>query len=1608
MIGDAFVVISPDTDNFRPLLEVKVREAIAGIDPKIPVGLSIDRSALGQFLSATQRAANIKVNMETTQAAASIVALRDRIQVLSQLVADMPIGADDTKMQATVAKLQGQIAALAAKLSDLRLNADSTALTAKIAAIQAQQVRLAASLENMEAEVEIQAALAQLAKLKAEEDLLTKDAANIRLGISTEGLGTTEAQLLGLEATAKSLSATLSETAAKSAALAAAEAGLSSVNRDLAKAQSDTTAGMASFQRGTGGMVAGLLTARVALFGGVTAVTGFHIAFDALIEAAAVIVPALATAAAGLGAFAVAGSDSAREVYQMVTSIHTVGDAMNATIPPMTGKLEALHDQVRPEVWQLYGDAIDVVHTKTGLFNNLATQTGGVLDTLAARFTVLITNSGPGLAAFLDAGKRDLSEFGQIALSLGDAFDKLIKITQETHIADYLLDIVAAGAKLLDMITKLPTPLLAVVVGLHGLYLWGGLATTGVLNLIGGLTKLAASAAGVKLADTAIGDLAANGNGLEKLSANASILGASVKNLPERFTSLAKSLLSLGENPWAWAAVGVVALTALVVWTLNAKDATDKWIASSQKIVNSASLYTAVNVTASQLVATTGRLSDANQKLADTTGQIGPALTQNSHDAQALNTYHQQLTQTLLTETDRITGVAVQFGTTLPGAMALATFAGVKLSDLTSKQNVVWETALQKISGVVDGYKAMGQGSAQLGNDIAVINVGASDQAKAITNLNTAWDAFIKVVGAPVDTFLTFSQTLVRFGADAEVAGAKITGLGSGVEGVSKKVTNSSIQLQQDFQSSFEAANQLFDAMRSSQAPADQQIKAIKDTVATLVPLAGTSKVAAAEISSLAQEAGGPATTNLQTLKKWAGVTATEGMQGLQKDTDNAAISMSNLSEDAAKLGSTLQSDLNAEMAKSIENAVGLQGAMDKYTTSLHDNGAASAETGTDRKNLYNDLVTVFHNADQAKGVINTLSNAFVQNGVAADTSKAARTQLTKDLVTAADNSRNAQSALSKYTDIVTANGVETSVAKDARSQLVKDLISAGVNSKTAQTDVTNYTTAVKNNGVTSDNAKNARAQLITDILSANNNSKLANTALTNYTTAVKNNGVNSDNAKAARAQLIKDLISAGVNSKTSNTAVTNYTAAIKTNGVNSDAAKAARQQLITDILNASKNAVTGRTDLANYTTAVQDNGAKSSAAQSARAKLLADLKQAGLNSQAAKTLVDGLSKSITLIPGGKQIGITVTGKGTWTISQGASLQNALIAGTSFAAKGAAGGVIPGYGPGNDIVHAMLSPGEGILVPEAVQAIGPGMVHALNARYGGGRKSSGMAHFAAGGVVGGNAAGLSPWINTQYDNTQAAMTQAVANAMTGAVNSAVKQAAAAASGAYLGAGSANYSADIAAVLKAFGLPASLLSNWLRQIATESGGQLNAVNRTDSNAAAGHPSVGLLQIIPGTFAAYAGPYRNTPPLVNYGGGTVSENPMAQIYAAINYARSVYGGAAMASVIGQGHGYAAGTNSAVPGWAVVGENGPEIVKFRGGESVTPSRSITSTASTGYATTPGHAAPMSADTVALLDELRGIRSALGQQGVQFGNVLNGAAGGAAMRGKYSTRRG
>lgn len=276
----------------------------------------------------------------------------------------------------------------------------------------------------------------------------------------------------------------------------------------------------------------------------------------------------------------------------------------------------------------------------------------------------------------------------------------------------------------------------------------------------------------------------------------------------------------------------------------------------------------------------------------------------------------------------------------------------------------------------------------------------------------------------------------------------------------------------------------------------------------------------------------------------------------------------------------------------------------------------------------------------------------------------------------------------------------------------------------------------------------------------------------------------------------------------------------------------------------------------------------------------------------------------------------------------------------------AEGGVLPGYSPGRDSVPALLSPGEGILVPEAVRALGPSFIHDTNRYYSGGRSSGGLG-YAAGGVVEtkGNVTVPGAWdiISGLFTDPVGSVKKLFAGVVEsatripgtglirdalgkipgkiidGAVEAAKKIAAAALSavtsggssavtgslgvGAGGGAGTEKWRGVGLQALGIAGQGPENIGKLLMQMGTESGGRTNAINKQDINWTHGTPSVGLMQVIQPTYRTHHHPSYNAPPF-EYG---VSEDPLSNILASIRYTVAQYHTLAAGW---QGHGYDSG--------------------------------------------------------------------------------------------------
>ena len=104
------------------------------------------------------------------------------------------------------------------------------------------------------------------------------------------------------------------------------------------------------------------------------------------------------------------------------------------------------------------------------------------------RSDVQTAAAAPGM---LQTGEKDLALIGQGFDSLFQILAKFIQATALTHVAE---DLAAVGDAILKVVAAViritPTPVLALVLGLHALSLWGGLAVTAVTKLALGVTGL--------------------------------------------------------------------------------------------------------------------------------------------------------------------------------------------------------------------------------------------------------------------------------------------------------------------------------------------------------------------------------------------------------------------------------------------------------------------------------------------------------------------------------------------------------------------------------------------------------------------------------------------------------------------------------------------------------------------------------------------------------------------------------------------------------------------------------------------------------------------------------------------------------------------------------------------------------------------------------------------------------------------------------------------------------------------------------------------------------------------------------------------------------------
>ncbi len=559
----------------------------------------------------------------------------------------------------------------------------------------------------------------------------------------------------------------------------------------------------------------------------------------------------------------------------------------------------------------------------------------------------------------------------------------VMRAAMDTHIAEILFAIAGGAVKLLGVITSLPTPLLAVAMGLHGLWLWGKLGWATLGSLATRAAGLGVSLVGLAVKFGFVGDagivMAA------KLGASEEQIAA-MNTAAKAETGVLAGLANVGKSLLVPALLAAGAAAVYFAYkSFTGQTATDKWVTSMQAVVNKAPMFDGLNVaygavakTQNELAATAARLAPvmdafgrAEKAAGGGTLELNAAAWQQLLRVAALAGAWRKFTGEAEMATGRLSYLAARYGG-LTQAIGLATLAGVKFSAALGSQ-AGWVNALQKISALVEGYRMMGQSGSAVANDANAVTFSIEMQDSKVQQLNQAWQAFISTIQGGQTGFVGFEQQMLGMGQAATGAGAalRVSGgaarissgavAGAAASAASARVSFSglntaSLNLRSTFQQTITSASTLLQSITTmgsamaNGASGERLIaSASRDVVAQMIPLGTHSAYARAEIYALAQEAGYTGVNSLKAMSQWAGTTAGSASR-LNRAMSQLTIQSSSLNKDVNALGSALGINLNSQMTHAMQVATGFSGKLNTAISALLNSKTA---TGVAQKALH-------------------------------------------------------------------------------------------------------------------------------------------------------------------------------------------------------------------------------------------------------------------------------------------------------------------------------------------------------------------------------------------------------------------------------------------------------------------------------------------------------------------------------------------------------------------------------------------------------------------------------------------------------------------------------
>lgn len=688
--------------------------------------------------------------------------------------------------------------------------------------------------------------------------------------------------------------------------------------------------GMTGALFGFGGVL-NALNAQIPLFGGllsgiplVRTVGGLHLLADAILEIAAEIIPA----GIAVAAFGVAASSTVNDIIRQEQAYLTITTALNTQFPGLNKNLQTFTDSVKPEVYVLFGEALQVINDHTKTFHTLATGAGQVLDGLGARAALALGSSG--LEGFVAKGVGDLQTLGNIIGNVFGIFGNILKVLP--GYAQLLFGALQNVTGALEAITgsSIVQGLLGIGLALHGAVLWGGLAVSAIMLLQGPLTSV-------------VGWVGGAVNALVKFGVMFSIIAGEEGLLAAATATLGGAFALLGAvNPFVWVAVAVGALVGLVVWLGNTKTAAQQAYGALEQQLSVATTFTQANTVLTQgLQATNAQLAQtpkyitvtqiAAHGLVQRITELNPAWTGLTSNTKAYTAQQ----DTLTTRMDALNKITGSQATTLSDLNSL----GIKAGSIATESAGAFANQTEQIRALtaatvqLAGYQT-GQAAAAQN---ALTNTYMQETVPAIQKVTQAETSLMNVITGGQSAFDTFQLNMASMNTNLSAAEATVGSATHTYDGLRSATTlagaamagtsQASYTLNQAFYGQISAAQNVVNALMAQSISTGDLTKVVATSMEQMLQYAGSNTAARSTMVDLINNALGPGTVTLKSLNQWIGTNSTS------LGNMNNIVGQSTVK--AGGLNSVLSTTLSSMEAIATLQAHGGQQAWDTFATDV-------------------------------------------------------------------------------------------------------------------------------------------------------------------------------------------------------------------------------------------------------------------------------------------------------------------------------------------------------------------------------------------------------------------------------------------------------------------------------------------------------------------------------------------------------------------------------------------------------------------------------------------------------------------------------------------------